>query len=63
MNEQQTADAIFKKFDEITCSVLDAKECSLYFTDCMIAELKTLEQPAYARVCFYQDVKILIEKK
>jgi hypothetical protein len=29
----------------------------------MIAELKTLEQPAYARVCFYQDVKRIIEKK
>jgi hypothetical protein len=63
MNEQQTADAIHEKFYDVTCNSLDAKECCIVYLNGMIAELKTLEQPAYARACFYQDVKILIEKK
>ena len=63
MNEQQTADAIFDKFYDITCNTLDAKECCIVHLNVIIDELKTLEQPAYARACFYQYVKILIEKK
>jgi len=63
MNEQQTADAIFNKFDEITCNHLDAKECSIVYVNGMIDELVTLKQPAYARSCFWRDVKKLIEKK
>lgn len=63
MDAEKRSNDIFAKFYAITCNVLDAKECSLVYVNGIIDELKALEQPAYKRACFWEDVRRIIEKK
>jgi len=56
---QQRADILFNKFYDITCNVLDTKECCYVFIEEVIEE----QGSSPDRVHFWREVKRCIKEK